>query len=75
MWCTAAGCNYHWDIALTFGVMALTIAALSVANRLILRAFAHLLRARVKAHKRWARMLQCAAGVFLLGFGIWLGTQ
>ncbi len=60
---------------LTFAVMALTIAAISTAYCLLLCAFANAVSARVKAHQRLARGLERLAGVFLIGFGIRLGTQ
>jgi threonine/homoserine/homoserine lactone efflux protein len=38
-------------------------------------AFAHTVSAQVRAHRRLARALEKLAGVFLIGFGIRLGTQ
>ena len=61
--------------AVTFGAMASTIAALTAAYGLLLCAFAHAVSAQVKAHRRIAKWLERAAGVFLIGFGIRLGTQ
>jgi threonine/homoserine/homoserine lactone efflux protein len=61
--------------ALTFGAMALTIAAITAAYCLLLCAFANAVSAQVKAHRRMAKALEKLAGVFLIGFGIRLGTQ
>jgi leucine efflux protein len=60
---------------LTFGAMALTIAVLTAAYCLLLCAFAEAVGAKVRAHRRLARGLERLAGVFLIGFGIRLGTQ
>ena len=38
-------------------------------------AFANLVSAQVRAHRRIARVLERLAGIFLMGFGIRLGTQ
>lgn len=54
----------------TFGAMAITIAALSLAYCLGLVAFAHALTKRVKAHRGLARALERLAGVVLVAFGI-----
>jgi threonine/homoserine/homoserine lactone efflux protein len=59
----------------TFAAMALTIAAITAAYCLTLCAFADAVRARVRAHRRLAKALEKLAGVFLVGFGIRLGTQ
>jgi len=59
----------------TFVAMAATIAALTAAYCLTLCAFAHSIAQRVKAHRRAARWLQRMAGVFLVGFGIRLGSN
>jgi threonine/homoserine/homoserine lactone efflux protein len=61
--------------ALTFGAMAATIAALTAVYCLLLCAFAHRVARQVRAHQRLARALQRIAGVFLIGFGLRLGTQ
>jgi leucine efflux protein len=37
--------------------------------------FAQAVSAQVRAHRRLARTLERLAGVFLIGFGIRLGTQ
>jgi threonine/homoserine/homoserine lactone efflux protein len=59
----------------TFVAMAVTIAVLTAAYCLLLCAFAHAVSAQVRAHRRLARALEKLAGVFLIGFGIRLGTQ
>ena len=59
----------------TFGAMALTIAAITAVYCLLLCAFAQAVSAQVKAHRRLARALERLAGVFLIGFGLKLGTQ
>jgi leucine efflux protein len=59
----------------TFGAMALTIAVITLAYGLLLCTFASLVSAQVRAHKHLARALERLAGVFLVGFGIRLGTQ
>ena len=61
--------------AVTFGVMALTIAIITAAYGLTLCAFAQAVSAQVRAHRRLARALQRLAGFFLVGFGLRLGTQ
>jgi len=59
----------------TFAAMAATIALITAAYCLALCAFADVVRERVRQHTRLARLLQRLAGVFLVGFGIRLGTQ
>lgn len=59
----------------TFGAMALTIAAITAVYCLLLCAFAQAVSERVRAHQRLARWLERAAGVFLIGFGIRLGSS
>jgi leucine efflux protein len=61
--------------AVTFGAMAVTIAVITAAYGLLLCAFAQAVSAQVRAHQRLARALEKLAGVFLVGFGIRLGTQ
>jgi threonine/homoserine/homoserine lactone efflux protein len=61
--------------ALTFLAMAATIAVITAAYGLLLCAFAGAVSAKVKANQRLARGLERLAGVFLVGFGIRLGTQ
>lgn len=60
---------------LTFGAMALTIAVITAAYGLTLCAFAQAVSAQVRAHRRLARALERLAGVFLVGFGLRLGTS
>jgi threonine/homoserine/homoserine lactone efflux protein len=59
----------------TFLAMALTIAAITAAYGLMLCAFANAVSAQVRAHQRLAKGLEKLAGIFLVGFGIRLGTQ
>jgi leucine efflux protein len=61
--------------AVTFITMAVTIAGLTAVYCLLLCAFANVVSARVKTHRRLARWMERVAGVFLVGFGIRLGTQ
>jgi leucine efflux protein len=55
--------------------MAATIAAITAVYCLLLCAFADAVGAKVRAHRRVARALERLAGIFLIGFGIRLGTQ
>jgi leucine efflux protein len=59
----------------TFGAMAITIALITAVYCLTLCAFANAVSVKVRAHQRLARALEKAAGVFLIAFGIRLGTQ
>jgi threonine/homoserine/homoserine lactone efflux protein len=59
----------------TFAAMAVTIAVITAVYCLTLCAFADAVSAKVRAHRRAARLLERLAGVFLIGFGIRLGTQ
>lgn len=59
----------------TFGAMAATIAVITAVYCLTLCAFANAVTAKVKASRRLARALERIAGVFLVGFGIRLGSQ
>ncbi len=59
----------------TFAAMAATIAVITAVYCLLLCAFADILSAKVKANRRLARGLERLAGLFLVGFGIRLGTQ
>ena len=59
----------------TFVAMAATIAAITAVYCLTLCAFAQAVGAQVRAHRRLARALERVAGLFLIGFGIRLGTQ
>ena len=61
--------------ATTFVFMAATIAAITAVYCLLLCAFADALSVKVRAHQRVARALERLAGIFLVGFGIRLGTQ
>jgi threonine/homoserine/homoserine lactone efflux protein len=61
--------------AVTFVAMAATIAAITALYCLTLCAFARAIAERVRAHRRVAAALQRLAGLFLVGFGIKLGTQ
>ncbi len=60
---------------LTFAAMAATIAVVTALYCLVLCAFAEAVSAKVRAHQRLARGLEKLAGVFLVGFGIKLGTN
>jgi len=60
---------------LTFLAMAVTIAALTAIYCLTLCAFAQAVAQKVKANRRAARWLERVAGVFLVGFGIRLGSN
>lgn len=60
---------------ITFGAMALIIAAISLVYCLTLCAFAHAVADHVRAHRRLASWLERAAGGVLIAFGIKLGTQ
>jgi leucine efflux protein len=61
--------------ASTFVAMALTIAGITAAYCLALCAFAQAVSAQVRSHRRLARAVERLAGVFLVGFGVRLGTQ
>lgn len=61
--------------SLTFVAMAATIAAITAAYCLTLCAFAQVVARQAKAHRRIARWMERAAGVFLVGFGIRLGSS
>jgi len=60
---------------ITFAAMAFTIALITAAYCLTLCAFANAITEHVRENARLGRMLEKAAGVFLVGFGIKLGTQ
>ena len=55
---------------LTFGVMAATIAALTLAYGLVVVLLTHFLAERMRATPVIARTLEKLAGVFLIGFGV-----
>lgn len=59
----------------TFIAMAATIATITAVYCLVLCAFAQAVAGQVRAHRRLVRWLERAAGVFLIGFGIRLGTN
>jgi threonine/homoserine/homoserine lactone efflux protein len=59
----------------TFVAMALTIAVITAVYCLTLCALAHAVTEKVRTHQRVARGLERLAGVFLIGFGIRLGTS
>ncbi len=59
----------------TFVAMALTIAAITAAYCLTLCALAHAVTEKVKSHRPAMRWLQKLAGLFLIGFGLKLGTS
>ena len=61
--------------AITFAAMALTIAVITAVYCLTLAIFADAIKARLKANTGVGRWLERIAGVFLVGFGIRLGTQ
>ncbi len=65
----------HHQGALTFAAMAATIAVITAAYAMTLCAFARAISARIRSHSRIARGLERLAGLFLVGFGIRLGTQ
>ncbi|MBS3998457.1 MAG: LysE family translocator [Hydrogenophaga sp.] len=55
---------------LTFGVMAATIAALTLGYGLVVVLLTHFLAERMRANPVIARTLEKLAGVFLIGFGV-----
>jgi leucine efflux protein len=59
----------------TFGVMALTIAALTFAYGLTSTLLTHFLAERIRANPRISRALEKAAGVFLIAFGVKLAIS
>jgi leucine efflux protein len=59
----------------TFGVMALTIAALTFLYGLTVVLLTHFLAERLRANPVIARALEKLAGLFLLGFGIRLALS
>jgi threonine/homoserine/homoserine lactone efflux protein len=59
---------------LTFGVMAVTIAALTFAYGLIVVLLVHYMAERLRARPWIGRLLEKTAGVFLIGFGLKLAT-
>ncbi len=65
----------HHRGMVTFAAMAATIAAITAVYCLTLCAFANAVTEKVKANRRLAKALERVAGIFLVGFGIRLGTQ
>jgi threonine/homoserine/homoserine lactone efflux protein len=59
---------------LTFGVMAVTIAALTFAYGLIVVLLVHYMAERLRARPWIGSLLEKTAGVFLIGFGLKLAT-
>ena len=59
----------------TFVAMALTIAVISALYFLTLCVLAQAVSQQVRAHRRVARALQRAAGLFLVGFGLQLARS
>jgi leucine efflux protein len=55
---------------LTYGLMAVTIAALSFAYGLVAVLLTHFLAQRVRASPMISRVLEKVAGLFLVGFGV-----
>ncbi|PWW46944.1 LysE family translocator [Melaminivora alkalimesophila] len=60
---------------LTFGVMAATIAALTLAYCLVVVLLTHHLAERMRASPRIAQLLEKAAGTFLIAFGAKLAVS
>ena len=60
---------------LTFGVMAATIATLTLLYGLIVVLLTHHLAERLRANPRVSSTLQKLAGVFLIGFGVKLALS
>lgn len=61
--------------AVTFGVMAATVAALTLLYSLVMVLLTHFLADRLRANPRVVGWLEKTAGVFLIGFGIKLVTS
>jgi leucine efflux protein len=64
----------HQGVA-TFGAMALTIAVITAVYCLSLCALADAVTARLKANRGIASWLEKLAGIFLIGFGLKLGSS
>ncbi len=60
---------------LTFGVMAATIAALTFTYGLAVVLITHFAAEKIRSNPRISSVLNKIAGLFLIGFGIKLGTQ
>ena len=65
----------HHQGLLTFGVMALTIAALGFAYCLVLVTLTHTLAVRLRANPVITMGLEKLAGIFLIGFGVKLAMS
>ena len=65
----------HHQGLTTFGVMALTIAALTFVYGLIATLLTHFLAERMRANPRISRTLEKLAGVFLIAFGVKLAAS
>ena len=65
----------HHQGLLTFGVMALTIAALGFAYCLVLVTLTHTLAERLRANPVITMGLEKLAGIFLIGFGVKLAMS
>lgn len=59
----------------TFGAMALTIAAISAAYCVTLISIAHAIKSKVSANTPIGRWVQKVAGVCMIGFGLKLGMS
>ncbi|NBQ87682.1 MAG: lysine transporter LysE [Betaproteobacteria bacterium] len=60
----------HHQGLLSFGAMALTIAALTFAYGLTVTLLTHFLSERMRANPRVSQWLERLAGTFLIGFGV-----
>jgi threonine/homoserine/homoserine lactone efflux protein len=60
---------------LTFGVMAATIAVLTLAYGLGAVLLTHFLAERMRANPLIGRVLEKLAGMFLIGFGVKLAVS
>ncbi len=59
----------------TFATMAVTIAVITAAYGLLLCALAQQVSAKLRANRRVAQWMERAAGIFLIAFGIKLGSS
>jgi threonine/homoserine/homoserine lactone efflux protein len=60
---------------ITYGFMALTIAAITFLYGLISVLLTHFLAERIRANPTISRILEKVAGLFLIGFGIKLAVS
>ena len=60
---------------LTFGVMAATVAAITLIYSIIMVTLTRLLAERLRANPAVVKWLEKTAGVFLIGFGLKLATN